>query len=91
MGFSTWLKQGRLKRIETKLKSLRTRQKHVRKKEDDLARDRKAGAVPSTEAEERARRLHDEKEKLTHEINLLVAEEERVRGELAREGALAAR
>lgn len=91
MGLSTWLKQGRLKRIEGKLKNLRTRQKLVRKKEEDLAQQRRAGSLSATEAEERSRKLHEDKEKLTHEINALVAEEERVRAELKREDALPAR
>ena len=91
MGLSTWLKQGRLKRMETKLKSLRTRQKLVRRKEEDLANQRRAGTVGAEEAKAKEQKLHEEKEKLTHEINTLLGEEEALRAELAREGALPAR
>lgn len=91
MGLATWLKQSRLKRMESKLKTLRTRQKHVRRKEEELANQRRAGSVGADEAKARERKLHEEKEKLTHEINALLVEEERLREELRREDALPAR
>ena len=91
MGLSTWLKQSRLKRLEGKIKSLRTRQKLVRRKEEDLANQRKAGSVGVEEAKAKEQKLHEEKEKLTHELNGVIAEEEALREELRRADALPAR
>lgn len=91
MGLGTWLKQNRLARIEKKIKTLRTRQKHVRRKEEDLAKQLKAGAVTADAAKEREGKLHDERERLTHEINDLMAEEERLRKELEAEGVVLTR
>ena len=91
MGLSTWLKQSRLKRIEGKIKSLRTRQKLVRRKEEDLANQRRAGSVGAEEAKTKEQKLHEEKEKLTHELNAALAEEETLREELRRLDALPAR
>lgn len=91
MGLATWLKQNRLKRTEEKIKSLRTRQKHVRRKEEELANLRKKGEVTPEEAKRREQKLHDEKEKLTHDINQLLGEEERLRKELEAEGVVLTR
>ncbi len=91
MGLGTWLKQSRLKRTEEKIKSLRTRQKHVRRKEEDLANLRKKGEVTPEEAKKREQKLHEEKERLTHEINSLIGEEERLRAELEAEGVVLTR
>lgn len=91
MGLAIWLKQSRLKRMESKLKSLRTRQKLIRRKEEDIANQRRAGTLGAEEAKAREQKLHAEKEKLTHEINETLVEEERLRDELRREDALPAR
>jgi chromosome segregation ATPase len=91
MGLSTWLKQSRLKRMESKLKGLRSRQKLVRRKEEDLANQRRAGSVTAEDAKVKEQKLHDEKERLTHEINGLLHDEERLRDELKRADALPAR
>ena len=91
MGLATWLKRSRLTRVEHKLKNLRTRQKLVRRKEEDVANQRRAGALTPDEAKARAAKLHEEKEKLTHDINALLAEEERLRDDLAKLDALPAR
>ena len=86
MGLATWLKQGRLQRLESKLKTLRTRQKHVRRKEEELAEQKRKGELTPDVHAERARKLHDEKEKLTHEIAVVAAEAERLREELQAAG-----
>lgn len=91
MGLGTWLKQSRLKRIEDKVKSLRTRQKHVRKKEEEIAAQRKRGDLTPDEAKAREAKLHEEKERLTHEINALLAQEETLRRELESANALPVR
>lgn len=91
MGLGTWLKQNRLHRTEEKLKSLRSRLKHNRKKLEEVAKNRDKGEITADEAAARERKLHEERDKLTREINDLVAEEERLRKELAAADALPVR
>lgn len=80
MGLQTWWLENRLRRIETKLKSLRSRQRHLREDEDEVARQRKRGGGP--DLEQRERKLHAERERVTREINDLVAQEQRLKQEL---------
>lgn len=82
MGLSTWLKERRLERTHARLKHLRAFQSKLRDQENDLINSRKAGA-PSAELDAKQRRIHEEREKLTKEIHVLQAEEEKLKAELA--------
>ena len=81
MGLSSWLKERRLERTHAKLKHLRAFQSKLRDQEADLDKQRKAGA-PSTELDARKSKIHAERERLTHDIKLLQAEEEKLKAEL---------
>lgn len=81
MGLSTWLKERRLERVHRKLKHLRAFQSKLRDQENDLAQRRKAGA-PSTELESKERRIHEERERITKDVHVLQAEEEKLKAEL---------
>jgi hypothetical protein len=69
MGLKTWWLETRLNRMEGKLRSKRGMLKRVRDQEAKAAPERKA-------------KLHAEREKLTHEINALIVQEEHVKKEL---------
>lgn len=81
MGFSTWLKERRLERTHRKLKHARAIQAKLRDQENDLQNQRKAGA-PSTELDARTKKIHEGRERVTHQIHELQAEEERLKAEL---------
>lgn len=81
MGLATWWKERRLERTHAKLKHLRAFQSRLRDQENDLSSQKKAGA-PSTELEAKARKIHDERERITREIHALQAEEEKLKAEL---------
>jgi hypothetical protein len=80
-----WLNKSRLKRTERKLRRLRSRQRQIRDKEEDLQKVIRRGAA-NDEQKARAKKLHDEKEHLTQEINRLHADEERLKAELKAAG-----
>lgn len=82
MGISTWLKERRLERTHQKLKHLRAFQSRLRDQENDLMNQKKAGA-PSTELEAKQQKIHEDREKITKEIKVLQAEEEKLKAELA--------
>ena len=85
MALSDWLVKTRLKRTERKLRRLRARQRQIRDKEEELQKEIRRGAA-TDETRARAKKLHDEKEHMTHMINTLHADEERYRAELKAAG-----
>lgn len=89
MGLSTWLKQNRLKRTESKLRQLRGMQRRYRELEADALNMKKAGSISAEEYQQRLDKLHEDRERTTHQINELLGEEERLRQELRAEGAAA--
>lgn len=82
MGLGTWLKQNRLRSVETKLKGLRARQKHLREEAEEVLAQKRKGTLTAEEAARKEDRLHDEREKLTKQVHQLMAEEERLKAEL---------
>ena len=86
MGLRTWWLDNKLRRTENKLKALRARQRQLRDQESDLAKARRGG-LSAQEAEARERKLHAEKERITHEIGRLLGDEERLKRELREAGA----
>lgn len=73
MSLKSWWLESKLNRMEQKLRTKRGFLKRVRDQEADATGERKA-------------KLHAEREKLTHEINALIVEEEHVKRELAATG-----
>ena len=85
MALTDWLTKTRLKRTERKLRRLRARQRQIRDKEEELQKVIRRGAG-TDDTKARAKKLHDEKEHLTKEINGLVADEDRYKAELKAAG-----
>ena len=81
MPLTTWLKKTQLKRVERKLRRLRARQRQLRDKADDLKKERSRG-LAADEYQRREKHMHDEREHVTHEINVLIVAEERLKAEL---------
>lgn len=83
--FSVWLLKTRLARVERKLRRFRARQRQIRVKYEEIEKEVRRGAA-SADQKTHAKKLHDEKEHLTHEIHVLQGDEERLKAELAAAG-----
>jgi len=81
MGLTTWLKERRLERTHRKLKHLRALQARVREQEAEVHELKKRSA-PSTELDAKERKLHEERERLTHQIRELEGAEKQLKAEL---------
>lgn len=89
MGLSTWLKENRLQRLHTKLKRLRAAQSRVRDQIEDLHKEKRRTGDAALDAREA--KLQAERERITHEINELVGQEDALKAELKAAGIAIAR
>lgn len=88
MGLKTWWLESRLNRMESKLRTKRGLMRRVRTHADELAAQKKKGAISPEDFKARDAKLHEERERLTREINALIVEEEHVKKELAAAGGV---
>lgn len=85
MSFRSWWLENKLRGVDGKLRRLRFAQKRVRDSEAELQTAKRAGLAPA-EFEAREAALQERRERLAHEIAMLVTEEQRLKEELRARG-----
>lgn len=81
MGFRTWWIENKLRAVDGKLRRLRFAQKRVRDSEAELLAAKRTGLAPAA-FEARDSAIQGRRERLAHEIAILVSEEQRLKEQL---------